>query len=954
MSRLRFYRQAKKLSEDLNVQLRINYPRGTTAYWKNEINRIKGFNVERILQPSIRNIKSVMVEYNDVLDGVIEFEYQGQNPDTTNIISDMYRSVNPLMDDVTYYISILRNGMPNSLYRGNENYSITKTTRRNEYYKFIWILYQVSQNNDEYNIQNNIIVQFIPEVSEIPKLSNLNDGYYNCGVAPLLFHLHKLKEQYPAKIKKLEKLNKIYKNKGGINNEDLQTISEVSGYKISVVDKLGKMWADFHPKVKNPKKTFLFTCINKHLVSEYEPVLKNVDTKEKLKFFATEYEPIVKKERKDKEIIFLDDVTDIANDNLTADIVKVRDTIMAVELDDVIYKKVFEEYEKYPEAYGDASVGKLKFLKANPEFKYYELNKYDKVLLDSNIKSFYERKCESNPNNYKYDLNKSYKSVPLNPKWKGVPKYIKYGFDVNKPFNEVPELKKYNCLLYINKEWVPIELVEGNPRVSQVMICSDETMDINIDDYTNSQFRSFVGKTFCKTTKAEWRTTDYYECMKARYELKGQIIGYTKTNDIYEITYNKLTTPWALPLIYTYIIQHQKYLFKKQYDLIKNIVDIVYCCVDGIETKQNADHLFDIGPDLTQWKHEEINMNVSQIPFEYEQMPHRIITNPTPYDKKYILPKYTHLSGAGGNGKTTFAVKLNKIYADIGYCAPTHNVCRNLKIMDSSIDAKTIYSMFNIRNGRDIHYHQTYVIDEVSMISDKDFKLIMDKIMEQKPNAQIIIVGDFAQLPPVGSEPTVKNKKINTTEFYKQFKVIESTENYRQREDPEFYKLCNKLRIENFDKKYIKSILQKLNERVLPLPDYTTENDLFICGVNNQVNNINKKYENLENKKVIVKNTFKKDNEIIPCGLEGILNKNTFTADKEYILTDNQLKNISLNYASTIHLAQGKTKSGNVIINPTRLFEKEHLYVALTRAVKLNNIYLTNKITKEQLEIMYK
>ncbi len=47
----------------------------------------------------------------------------------------------------------------------------------------------------------------------------------------------------------------------------------------------------------------------------------------------------------------------------------------------------------------------------------------------------------------------------------------------------------------------------------------------------------------------------------------------------------------------------------------------------------------------------------------------------------------------------------------------------------------------------------------------------------------------------------------------------------------------------------------------------------------------------------------------------------------------------------TVHKAQGKTIKRNVIINPSRLFSKNHLYVALTRAVKFSNVYFTEPIT---------
>ena len=50
-------------------------------------------------------------------------------------------------------------------------------------------------------------------------------------------------------------------------------------------------------------------------------------------------------------------------------------------------------------------------------------------------------------------------------------------------------------------------------------------------------------------------------------------------------------------------------------------------------------------------------------------------------------------------------------------------------------------------------------------------------------------------------------------------------------------------------------------------------------------------------------------------------------------------------YAVTVHKAQGRTMKGKVVIDPSRLFDKNHLYVALSRASSFENIYLTSPIT---------
>ena len=57
----------------------------------------------------------------------------------------------------------------------------------------------------------------------------------------------------------------------------------------------------------------------------------------------------------------------------------------------------------------------------------------------------------------------------------------------------------------------------------------------------------------------------------------------------------------------------------------------------------------------------------------------------------------------------------------------------------------------------------------------------------------------------------------------------------------------------------------------------------------------------------------------------------------------------TLAFSITVHKCQGMTLKGNVIIDPSRLFALHHLYVALTRATKFENIYLTEPLTFQTL-----
>ena len=200
----------------------------------------------------------------------------------------------------------------------------------------------------------------------------------------------------------------------------------------------------------------------------------------------------------------------------------------------------------------------------------------------------------------------------------------------------------------------------------------------------------------------------------------------------------------------------------------------------------------------------------------------------------------------------------------------------------------------------------------------------------------------------------------NRSDEYKICTVKELKKNYRQKEDPTFFDLCNKLRtrlsIEDANK-----IIILLNKRVKKvIPEASTLEDIHICGINQQVDNVNNKYKLKVGCKVIC-NMKCSDQEgiTIPNGAIGMVvefedskhlkidwgkHKSTF---KGVGRTASKKARFTPAYALTVHKSQGKTIKHHVIINPSRLFEKNHLYVALTQATKFKSIILTEPITLE-------
>ena len=91
-------------------------------------------------------------------------------------------------------------------------------------------------------------------------------------------------------------------------------------------------------------------------------------------------------------------------------------------------------------------------------------------------------------------------------------------------------------------------------------------------------------------------------------------------------------------------------------------------------------------------------------------------------------------------------------------------------------------------------------------------KFILSKL---KPHHSLISAGDVGQLP------AVQDDLICEDEIYKQFDVVELKQMNRQSEDNDFFQLCNTLR-KTMTRAEAFEFLNKLNERVLPIPSVDT------------------------------------------------------------------------------------------------------------------------------------
>jgi len=355
------------------------------------------------------------------------------------------------------------------------------------------------------------------------------------------------------------------------------------------------------------------------------------------------------------------------------------------------------------------------------------------------------------------------------------------------------------------------------------------------------------------------------------------------------------------------------------------------------------------------------------------------------YNTYQALPRLCHLAGSGGNGKTERVVKLAQQYANICYTATTHNACSELEMrgkkLNIQIKADTYHRIFGIgTKWPQIPNASIFVIEEASMLPDEHLTIIDERLREKfNPDKsfggkRVILVGDFWQLPVLKPMTALYDPWTDTkTPLYSQFTIQELTENWRQKADPSFYELCQRLR-NKLCKKEAVELIKELNERCVTdedgdimVPAAQTMDDMYMAGVNIQCDDMNRlQYGGKQHigTKIINTKTFlykpkteePSSHVKIPNGRIGVVVVNQATAGRKgkFIVNFEGLGLCEFKgnrdefkpaYAVTVHKAQGRTMKGKVVIDPTRLFDKNHLYVALTRASTLRNVYLTEPIS---------
>ena len=379
--------------------------------------------------------------------------------------------------------------------------------------------------------------------------------------------------------------------------------------------------------------------------------------------------------------------------------------------------------------------------------------------------------------------------------------------------------------------------------------------------------------------------------------------------------------------------------------------------------------------------------------------------------------KNIFITGSGGSGKSTVLKSIIKYFKRNNF---NIGVTSSTGCSASLINGTTLHSFLNIglANKSAVELYDklkcklnkttfnklkkldVLIIDEISMIDDKLFNKIagyLSLIKEiKKPfgKIQIILCGDFYQLPPINNNYCFTSNIWNMLKI----KIIELKQMMRQNNDLVFQNILYNVKINNITDEVYNTLLSlkknNFNKDILPTILYSKNEDIdkinsngfnkLVTDTNAKIYNYPIKFDETSSKiSKYLKNNNLLNNDLKLCigaqvmltynvdiknnlvnGTRAIIKKlNTNNViiktinDKEYIIDYVKYINdidetitfeympIKIAYAISIHKSQGMTLDYIQIDLGNSIFANGMAYVALSRAKSLNSIVIS-KLSK--------
>jgi len=351
--------------------------------------------------------------------------------------------------------------------------------------------------------------------------------------------------------------------------------------------------------------------------------------------------------------------------------------------------------------------------------------------------------------------------------------------------------------------------------------------------------------------------------------------------------------------------------------------------------------------------------------------------------------------GSAGTGKSTLIGNIIKcikyVYSDtvkIGLVSFTGKAVTRLNTEDINITATTIHRFLSLKDNdkkyevKSVPVVDFLIVDEASMV---DLRLMSVLFNSLDINTKIVLVGDVFQLEPVGAGAPFLNlfncNNIAKTELHtiyrqRQNSVLLNNANAIRRGDFDSIKYSDEFKI--IDCKDDKDILGKLTEQINSLKKdgyalddiaILAQNNKLVDEINNMIsysvgknNKIQSKLFNINDKVIQTINNYEKNVFNGEAGkitaVESFADKYIVKVrfdfkDKEVIYTNEEIIQLRLGYAITVHKSQGSEYKVVIIVLDNKnidMYNNKLLYVSVTRAKEKAVIIGTSSNFKKAVE----
>jgi len=280
------------------------------------------------------------------------------------------------------------------------------------------------------------------------------------------------------------------------------------------------------------------------------------------------------------------------------------------------------------------------------------------------------------------------------------------------------------------------------------------------------------------------------------------------------------------------------------------------------------------------------------------------------------------LKGGPGTGKSYMLKQIYNSYSNPLLLLPNYELFKNYNEYNNIDVIQNFNVLMKKTDNNIINKYNIVLIDEYGLISREMISAYTPK------QINMIVAGDLAQLK------IINGTQINETNY--DCKTITLTKNYRQT-CPEFKKKLDECRLTG---EYIFKQKTTLNYALLNKYIVLASTHAEIDKINDYAINKLKIYDNVPIR------CYKTNNEFCASSIDYIIN---YKSNDDYYLLKSGLKidknkfNIThkLGFALTYHTYQGKTvETDNICISKNNMFDKNMLYMAVTRVCNEEQLYI--------------